>query len=285
LRRGRSGAVLVTGAGSGIGQALAIDLAAHGITVVAGVRAVGQAPRSREGDAAIHEIILDVTVPEHIDRLSREVRTAIGAEPLLALVNNAGIGVGGPLEFVGLDDLRRQFEVNVVGQVAVTQAVLELLRAHGQARIVFVGSIGSRVAAPFFGPYAASKSAIDAIADSWRGELSPWNIRVSVLTVAPAATPIWTKASTTLAELRRRLPSRARDLYGGPLASMARYVDERVPASAIDVGVVVRAARRAVVGGRPRRRYLVGTETRAGVVLSALLPARIFDAILRARTR
>lgn len=130
------GAVLITGAGSGIGRALALDLAGRGTTVIATVRTAGDAPRPPAGGGRIHEIVLDVTEPVDLVRLPQDVRAALGTETLRAVVNNAGMGVGGPLEFVRLEDLRRQFEVNVVGQVAVTQAVLELLRENGSSRVV-----------------------------------------------------------------------------------------------------------------------------------------------------
>lgn len=283
MTSGRTGAVLVTGAGSGIGRALATDLSSRGTTVVATVRTAGDAPRAGPKAAHIHEIVLDLTLPADIARVAHSVQAVLGNEPLLAVVNNAGIGIGGPLEFLPLDDLRLQFEVNVFGQIALTQVLLELLRAHGHARILFVSSVGSKVSAPFFGPYAASKSAINAIADSWRRELAPWNIRVSILVVAPVATPIWAKASLALDQLQRDLPARGTELYGVALSRAARYVQTRAPASAMGVDAVVRVARRAIFSRRPHQRYLVGQETRAGIVLSAVLPARIFDAVLNKR--
>lgn len=202
-----------------------------------------------------------------------------------AVVNSAGIGVGGPLDFVAIEDLRRQFEVNVIGQVAVTQALVGLLRARPGSRTVFVSSVGSRVSAPFFGPYAASKRAVNALGDSWRRELEPWDIRVSVLIVAPAATPSWAKASKALEELRHGLPPRGLVLYGDALSKVALYVDTKAPASAIDVETVVCVAVRAIDGRRPRATYLVGHQTRVGVMLSTVLPTRVFDALLRAHLR
>ena len=173
--------------------------------MIAGVRGLGDAPPRPKAGAEIHELLLDVTEPGDPALLGERVRGLLGVRPLAAIVNNAGIGVGGPLEFVSVDDLRRQFEVNVIGQIAVTQAMLPLLREHGAARIIFVSSVGSRVAAPFFGPYSASKRALNAVADAWRIELAPFNIGVSVLIVPPVATPIWTKAASTLGEFRAQL--------------------------------------------------------------------------------
>jgi NAD(P)-dependent dehydrogenase (short-subunit alcohol dehydrogenase family) len=278
-------AILITGAGSGIGRVLALDLAARGITVIAGVRNVGDAPSGSTSGARIHEFLRDVTEPGDPELLGKRLRGILGAEPLAAIVNNAGMGVGGPLEFVPIDDLRRQFEVNVFGQIAVTQAMLPLLRERGAARIVFVSSIGSRVAVPFFGPYSASKRALNAIADAWRVELAPWNIGVSVLIVAPVATPIWTKAASSLGDFQRRLPPTGVELYGKSLLEVARYVDKTASRSAAGADVVVRAARHAILAKNSRRTYLVGAETRVAVVLSRLLPPRAFDSILRGRMR
>lgn len=148
-----------------------------------------------------------------------------------------------------------------------------------------MSSVGSRVAAPFFGPYSASKRALNAIADAWRRELAPWGIRVSVLVVAPVATPIWAKAAVSLDEVRRGLPPRGIELYGEALAELADYVGTTASATAIDTGAVVRAARRAIAGKRPRPTYLVGCETRVGLVLSGILPERMFGAVLRRRMR
>lgn len=150
---------------------------------------------------------------------------------------------------------------------------------------MFVSSVGSRVSAPFFGPYAASKRAVNALGDSWRRELEPWDIRVSVLIVAPAATPSWAKASKALEELRHGLPPRGLVLYGDALSKVALYVDTKAPASAIDVEAVVCVAVRAIDGRRPRATYLVGHQTRVGVMLSTVLPTRVFDALLRAHLR
>ena len=159
---------LVTGASSGIGQACAVRLASSGWRVLAGVRRTGEAPAGTE------EVLLDVTDPEQIGAAAERV------EELSGLVNNAGIAVAAPLEFLPPDDLRRQLEVNVIGQVAVTQAFLPALR-RARGRIVIVGSIAGRSALPFLGAYAASKHALEAVADSLRVELRPFGIAVSIV--------------------------------------------------------------------------------------------------------
>src|SRR5262249_49117245 len=152
--------VLITGTSSGLGRALALDLAGRGGTVLAGVRRADTAPRVDGSSGVIHEIVLDVTSPRDVETVATRLEAVVPAAGLRAVVNNAGIGVGAPLEFVALDALRDQFEVNVFGQVAVTQALLELLRSHGDGRVVFMSSIAGRTATPFLGPYAASKRAL-----------------------------------------------------------------------------------------------------------------------------
>jgi NAD(P)-dependent dehydrogenase (short-subunit alcohol dehydrogenase family) len=149
---------VVTGASSGIGQACAVRLARAGWRVLAGVRREGDAPDGTE------ELLLDVTDPEQIRGAAERV------DELHGLVNNAGIALGSPLELVPVDQLRHQLEVNLVGQVAVTQALLPALR-RAKGRIVFMGSIAGRSALPFLAPYAASKHALEAVADSLRLEL------------------------------------------------------------------------------------------------------------------
>ncbi|HEY7923524.1 MAG TPA: SDR family oxidoreductase, partial [Vicinamibacteria bacterium] len=173
---------LVTGASSGIGAACAARLVRSGWRVLAGVRRKGDAPEGTE------EVQLDVTDAAQIKA------AADGVEELHALVNNAGIAIAMPLEFVPLDELRHQLEVNVVGQVAVTQAFLPVLR-RARGRIVFVGSIAGRSALPFLGPYAASKHALEAIADSLRVELRPWGIHVAIVEPGSIRTPIWTRGA------------------------------------------------------------------------------------------
>src|SRR5581483_7822637 len=196
-RRGRRRAArvrtaLVTGASSGIGAACANRLVRGGWHVLAGVRRTGDAPAGTE------ELRLDVTDPTQIRAAADRV------ERLDGLVNNAGIVVAAPLEELPLDELRRQLEVNVVGQLAVTQALLPALRA-ARGRIVLVGSIAGRSALPFLGAYSASKFALEAVADALRIERAPAGIRVSLVEPGTIATPIWQRAAADADELAARL--------------------------------------------------------------------------------
>jgi NAD(P)-dependent dehydrogenase (short-subunit alcohol dehydrogenase family) len=232
--------------------------------VLAGVRQPGQAPDGTE------EVILDVTDGDQIRAAAEEV------EKLDGLVNNAGIAIAMPVEFVPLDELRHQLEVNVVGQVAVTQAFLPALR-RAPGRIVFVGSIAGKSALPFLAPYAASKHALEAIADSLRLELRPWGIGVSIVEPGTIRTPIWARGAAKADELLATAGSRADELYGGRVAAFRRIAAKRGAAGAAP-DLVADVVESALTADRPRTRYLVGRDARirAGV---ERLPARARDRV------
>ncbi len=185
-------AVLVTGASTGIGRATGLYLQARGFRVFASVR--------RETDAAdlsgATPVLLDVENAESIRAAADAVGAALEDGALQGLVNNAGIAVSGPLEFLEMSDLRHQFEVNLFGQVAVTRAFLPLLRRAKNGRIVNMSSISGRITAPLLGPYSMSKFALEAFSDALRRELSPFGLSVSVVEPGAIKTPIWDKAST-----------------------------------------------------------------------------------------
>ncbi|RYJ06522.1 MAG: SDR family NAD(P)-dependent oxidoreductase, partial [Actinomycetales bacterium] len=202
--------VVVTGASTGIGRAIVEHLASRDVRVVAAVRDLSTVV----DHPLVSGVRLDVTSADEARAAADVVRDRVGPGGLHGLVNNAGIAVGGPLEFVELDEVRRQLEVNVIGQVGVTQAFLPLLRTRseggGRPRIVFTSSIGGTVAAPFIGPYAASKHALNGLAESWRRELMPWGIGVSTLAPATVSTPIWDKAEVDVDAVVESLPPEAR---------------------------------------------------------------------------
>jgi NAD(P)-dependent dehydrogenase (short-subunit alcohol dehydrogenase family) len=275
-----SGAVLVTGASTGIGRALVVDLAGRGVTVFAGVRTTGAAPTGEGLPGRIQEVRLDVTDPAQVAEAAATIRERLAGQRLRAVVNNAGVAVGGPLEFVPVDQMRQQFEVNLFGQLAVTQAVLDLIREHGDGRVVFVGSINGRVATPLVGPYSASKHAVHGLAECLRRELRPWRIQVSVLAPGAVSTPMWDKARDDADELTAQLPTRAVELYGGAMAGLRRYLTAVAPNRSLSTDAVVRTARKALYHRRARATYLIGPQARAGVLLSTVLPARAFDAVL-----
>jgi NAD(P)-dependent dehydrogenase (short-subunit alcohol dehydrogenase family) len=255
---------LVTGASSGIGAACAQRLVASGWRVFAGVRRAADAPRGTE------EVLLDVTSDDHIRAAAGQI------EEVDALVNNAGIAIAMPLEFIPLDELRRQLEVNVVGQVAVTQAFLPHLR-RSRGRIVFVGSIAGKSALPFLGAYAASKHALEAIADSLRIEVQPFGIAVSVVEPGTIRTPIWQKSAALADTLASAAPAALGELYGERIAAFGRIAAKR-GARGASAEVVARAVEEALTRERPRTRKLVGRDAklRSGV---ECLPARVRDSV------
>jgi NAD(P)-dependent dehydrogenase (short-subunit alcohol dehydrogenase family) len=204
----------------------------------------------------------------------------VGGRGLAGLVNNAGIAVGGPLEFVSLDDVRRQFDVNVLGLLAVTQAMLPSLRA-ARGRIVNIGSIAGRSVAPMVGPYCASKHAVEALTDGLRLELFDAGIEVSVVAPGAVKTPIWAKGIGMLEQIGERLPPAALERYGDRLTFFGKLLaanDRR----GVPPDLVADAVLHALEARRPRTRYLVGTDAKLRAMMRWLLPDRAGDAVLRA---
>jgi NAD(P)-dependent dehydrogenase (short-subunit alcohol dehydrogenase family) len=254
--------VLVTGASSGIGADCARRLAQAGWTVFAGVREQGKAP------GGTTELLLDVTEPAQI-----EAAAAAVGERLDGLVDNAGIAIAAPLEHLPLDELRRQLEVNVVGQLAVAQAVMPALRA-ATGRIVIVGSIAGTSALPFLGPYAISKFALEAMADSLRVELAPEGIHVALIRPGTIATPIWSKPQP----LADTLSEEALERYGSRLEAMRKTAAARA-ANAAPVESVSNAIVHALTAERPHTRYLVGRDAKLRAAIERL-PDRLRDRVV-----
>jgi NAD(P)-dependent dehydrogenase (short-subunit alcohol dehydrogenase family) len=273
------GVILVTGASSGIGRACALRFAELGYRVLAGVRkeADGEALRN-EGPKGIDPVSLDVTRAESI----AEAVTAVGDQPLAGLINNAGVATMGPLELVPVDAWRRQFEVNVIGLVAVTRACIPLLR-RGPGRIVNVGSVAGRSALPGSGPYDSTKFAVEAITDVLRMELHPWRIAVSVIEAGAVATAIWEKTLREVDDLCRQTPPERLELYRGLMATLRREASE-AGRTAVPAGAVVKAVEHALTARRPRPRYLVGADARMWVLLNCL-PTRWRDRLILSKVR
>ncbi len=274
-----AGSVVVTGASTGIGRACALRLDRMGWRVFAGVRrpADGEALRAK-ASARLLPVELDVTDEASIARAAGRVAADTGDAGLGGLVNNAGISVAGPLEFLPLEELRRQLEVNVTGQVAVTQAFLPLIR-KGNGRIVFMGSISGRLATPFLGPYAASKFALEAIADALRVELRPWGIRVSIVEPGSIATPIWEKGQDAADELEQQLSPRGHELYDPAIAAV-RQAARDAAARGVPPGRVAKAVAHALTARRAKTRYLVGNDARLQLTMASLLPDRARDSLV-----
>jgi NAD(P)-dependent dehydrogenase (short-subunit alcohol dehydrogenase family) len=265
--------VLVTGASRGIGKAVALHLAAAGWEVIAGVR--------RPEDAAVlgstpgvRPVLLDIAVAGQVAALDEVLPPRLDA-----VVNNAGIVVGGPLESVTADDLRRQLDVNVVGQIAVTQAVLSRLR-ESRGRIVFISSVNGRISTPLLGPYSASKFALEAAADALRMELKPWRIRVSIVEPAQTATDMWDTAEQTADDMEATMTPEQRVLYAKHVAGFRKMI----PVSrklAVPTENVVRIVEAALTDRRPKVRYAVGIGPRLQMAVVTALPSSFSDVALR----
>jgi NAD(P)-dependent dehydrogenase (short-subunit alcohol dehydrogenase family) len=269
--------ILVTGASTGIGRACAIRFAELGYRTFAGVRRLSDGEGlSAHPSGKLEPVLLDVTSPESIEG----ALAVVGEEPLAGLVNNAGIALTGPLELLSIDCWRKQFEVNVIGLVAVTQACLSLLR-RARGRIANVGSIAGRSALPGSGAYDASKFAVEAITDALRMELHPWGISVSVIEPGAVATPIWEKSLREADTLSRRVAPERYALYRGLMAVVHEEAAESAR-NGIPVGAVVRAVEHAMTARRPRTRYVVGWDARLWLMLN-LLPDRWRDRLILRR--
>jgi NAD(P)-dependent dehydrogenase (short-subunit alcohol dehydrogenase family) len=271
--------VVITGASTGIGAACALHLDKVGFRVFAGVRkgTDGDALK-RESTGRLTPVSIDVTDAAAIASAAATVAAIVGEAGLSGLVNNAGIVVAGPLEFVPIDAVQRQLEVNVTGQLAVTQAFLPLLRI-GRGRIVNIGSVNGRVATPFVGLYSASKFAMESLTDVMRMELKPWGIEVSIIEAGSVATPIWPKSFAAFEEMVRCMPGRVRELYGGALPAF-RIAAVREAKIAIPPETVAQVVEHALLSKKPKTRYVVGRNARLHVVLGRLLPDRLRDQLI-----
>jgi NAD(P)-dependent dehydrogenase (short-subunit alcohol dehydrogenase family) len=264
--------VLLTGASSGIGRATAERLARTGWRVLAGARAdadiasLGTVP-------GVEPLRLDVTDEADIARAAEAA-----GESLDALVNNAGIAVTGAVEVIPIDEWRHQLEVNLIGQVAITRAVLgALLRSRG--RVVNVSSIGGRVALPLLGPYAASKFALEAFSDSLRRELRDHGVSVSVIEPGAIATPIWGKGLDKADAIIGGMSAEQRARYGRLLTAVRRE-SKRAAVEGLAPEAVAAAIEHALTASRPRTRYVIGRRARIQAALDRAVPDRAYDALI-----
>ncbi|MGD2114928.1 MAG: SDR family oxidoreductase [Acidobacteriota bacterium] len=278
------GAVLITGASTGIGEATALHLDARGFEVFAGVRSEEDARRlSEQASGALRPVFLDVTEEGSIEEALEIVREALGERHggLAGLVNNAGIVVAGPLEMLPPEAVRRQLEVNVIGLHAVTRAFLPLLREgcrEGPGRIVNVSSANGRVATRWTGAYAASKFAVEALSDALRMELRPWKIPVSVIQPGVIDTPVWKRSFDRATRILGEVDEDRRRLYEQTLERLERR-EGRTPPHAVPPVRVAETIERALTARRPKTRYLVAREAWFAALV-AHLPDRLRDRIL-----
>jgi len=275
-----NGNVVITGASTGIGRECALRLAAHGWHVFAGVRKnEDMESLAKEAPQLLTPILIEVTDEGSIRAAARRVGEALGDGGLNGLVNNAGISVAGPLEALPIEALSRQLSVNVVGQIAVTQAFLPLIR-KGRGRILFMGSILGRFAVPFLGAYSAAKFALEAASDALAMELRGSGVRVSIIEPGSIATPIWTKTRDSVLRMREESPEKAWDHYAEILERFGSSA-QRLASSGIQPARVAATVERVLTSRRPRARYPVGADSQLFGRIAPLLPGRMRQAIVR----
>jgi len=276
-------AVVVTGASTGIGRAAVADLVSEGFLVLATVRRLEDADALREqfGDS-VRPLLMDLLDEDSVRAAGAEV---CASGPLFGLVNNAGAALPGPLEYLPIDTFRRQLEINLTGQLLVTQVMLPALRRSaeeaGDARIVMVGSIGGRIAGPMLGAYHASKHGLVGLTGALRAELAPFRIRVLLIEPGTIATPIWERGRTHGKELQsRHAHSFAR--YAKQLEGV-QAMAERGARSGQKPSVVARVITEALTSKNPAPRRVVGRDAKVVAGMLRLLPFRAVYRFTRAR--
>jgi NAD(P)-dependent dehydrogenase (short-subunit alcohol dehydrogenase family) len=270
--------VLVTGSSSGIGRTTATHLAEVGFKVFAGVRKEQDGKALKDASPDITPVIIDVVDQQSIEACAKEISEA-SPEGLFGLVNNAGISVNAPIEGLPLEELRKQLDVNVIGQIAVTQAFLPQIR-KATGRVLFVSSVAARTpAVPFFGPYAASKFALEALADALRLELQPWNLKVSIIEPGAFDTAIWGKGYDDFEDLITTMPEDTKALYD-PYMKRGLKIAKMLESRGKDPIEVARAIEDALASDRPKTRYLVGFDARIRAILENPVPDRIRDRVV-----
>lgn len=274
----RSRTVFVTGASTGIGAATVQALVARGDRVWASVRRAEDAERlaAEHGDA-VSVVRFDLTDAEAVADAGRRI---VDAGPLDGVVANAGMAVPGPLEFLPVDLLQEQLDINVLGQLRVIQAVMPAIRA-GAGRIVVVGSIGGRIAGPMLGAYHVSKFGLVGLTDALRAELAPWRIPVILIEPGAVATPIWRRGAEQAERVMAQLPAEAEQRYARQVARVRRNAArsaEQGLAPSEAAAVIVQA----LTDPSPRPRLLVGRDARIASVI-ARLPHRLRYRLTAAR--
>jgi NAD(P)-dependent dehydrogenase (short-subunit alcohol dehydrogenase family) len=267
--------VLVTGARRGIGKSIVAHLADRSWDVIAGVRSERDAAAVTALDPQrISAVILDVTDAGHIARLDPSL-----PERLDAVVNNAGVVVSGPMETVSPEEWREQLEINVIGQLAVTQAVLPRLR-KSRGRVVFISSVNGRLSMSMIGAYCASKFALEAAASALRMELRPWHIGVTIVEPGQTDTDMWRTANDVVERAEAMLSAEHRALYARHIAGFKKMIplSQKMAVPPEKVSAVVEEA---LTARRPRARYVVGAGNKLQVALMTNLPAWARDRVLR----
>lgn len=270
--------VIVTGTASGIGRATTLLLAQRGFRVFAAVRKKQDVEAWHQASIdGVEPLQLEVTDRDSIAAALGRVEESLAGKTLDAIVNNAGIAVTCPLEFVDLDAMRMQFEVNVFGVAAVTRCFLPLIRRPG-GRVVNVSSGAGKIAPPLLGPYAASKHALEAMSDVLRLELRRQGIAVSVIEPGYIESAMHEKNQSAARELLESLSAEARQKYGRAIERL-RENDDRQSARAAPAVAVAEAIHLALTARRPRTRYPVTREAKLLAWVGPFLSDRRRDQI------
>lgn len=271
--------IFITGASTGIGLASATMLSQLGFRVIAGVLPNEDTTKLQAVNATI--LPLDITKRDMIVDVAERLKTELDGVGLYGLMNNAGIAISGPLEFVPMEEIRRQLEVNLFGHIQVTQTLLPLIR-QAKGRIVNITSMLGRVTSAFSGPYCMSKYALEAFSDALRLELAPLGVHVSAIEPGSITTPIWEKFQDQARELLDELPPEGRYLYGETykksIDAGLKWASESIPPQKVAKKVV-----HAFTSKRPKAAYMVGIDTHQAMFIKRLLPRSWFDAVLRMR--
>ncbi len=273
--------VLITGCSSGIGHATALLLAERGFRVLAGVRCPQQAEElSRPELSLLEPLLLDVTKEDEVAHAVELVQKT-SPNGLYGLINNAGLGLPAAVELSNLDEVRQVFEVNTIGPLRMIQSFLPLLRA-GSGRVINMSSMNGTMALPMVGAYSASKFALEALSDTLRVELRPWQIPVSIIRPGQVRTLIFDKARESLDIHSARIPTELKSGYGKMYAQAAKFND-RGSRSSTSPEKVARVVLQALQAKWPRTHYHVGLDAYGMKLAQSLVPQRLIDRVL-ART-
>lgn len=268
--------VVVTGAAAGIGAATARELSRRGFHVLAGVRRDIDADTIRA--PGIEPVLLDITNASEIAALVQRIAEEPERRPPRALVNNAGMAVNAPLETYPLADWRRLFDANLFGHVAMMEALLPALLKSG-GTIVNISSVGGKVAMATYGPYAATKFALEAVSDSLRREIEPLGMKVVVIEPGAVTTGMLGRANVTGQRIIDEMTAEQRGRYGDLMRAVISQAQASVPGGA-HPAEAARVIANAIINKRPRTRYTIGRYTAMLARLVGFMPDRMMDRLL-----
>ncbi len=261
--------ILISGAGSGLGQQLAESLAAEGYTVFACLRDTSKAPHFL--NTSIHILPMDVCKEASVEEALKQLKEKYGVQQLDVLINNAGIVVPGPLENLTALEIKEQFEVNVFGVLSVTQKFLPLLK-NAEGKIINIGSMSSRMALPFIGLYGASKASLKHISWALRIELHPWKVGVFHFELGNFESPIWKKSINRSHEANTKG-------YEEALKNTSTLMESRA-AQFNSIDCLLKPIKKTIENKNRRFNTLIGNDARMRKFITWLFPYAILENIL-----